>query len=148
VGGIEINSAYGVAADFHSCAVRYQGRRVAAAVREAIEEAGFSVVNSADSGADGARRVTLILEGIRRADLIVADIGRQNPNVLYEVGFAHALRKPTILLADLRSDVSVPSDFVGLPYIVYDPTDLGALKERVRAETSFITSRRSVMIGP
>lgn len=37
---------------------------------------------------------------IRESKIIIADISPINANVFYEVGFAHALNKPTILLAE------------------------------------------------
>jgi hypothetical protein len=37
---------------------------------------------------------------IRESKIIIADISPVNANVFYEVGFAHALNKPTILLAE------------------------------------------------
>jgi hypothetical protein len=33
---------------------------------------------------------------IRRSTIVVADLTRQRPNVLYEMGFAHALEKPVV----------------------------------------------------
>jgi len=46
----------------------------------------------------------VIIQDIERqiveSNLIIADITPNNPNVYYEVGFAHALRKPTILIAE------------------------------------------------
>lgn len=37
---------------------------------------------------------------IAKADVIVADISELNPNVTYELGYAHALGKTTLLLTD------------------------------------------------
>lgn len=41
-----------------------------------------------------------INRAIRDAKVVIADISPVNANVFYEVGFAHALSKPTILLAE------------------------------------------------
>jgi len=41
-----------------------------------------------------------IIHGIETAQIIIAEITPSNENVFYEVGYAHALKKPTILLAD------------------------------------------------
>lgn len=76
------------------------GQRVQDTVRRAIEEDGFRVVQHRAAVRPGAELTSSILDGIREADLIIADVSRQNPSVFYEVGFAHALRKPTILLFD------------------------------------------------
>ena len=47
----------------------------------------------------------LIWEQILRADLIVADLTSRNPNVFYELGYAHALHKNTILITQSIDDV-------------------------------------------
>jgi hypothetical protein len=54
---------------------------------------------------------------IAKADLIIADMTGRNPNVFYEVGFAHALNKPTILLTQNTDDI--PFDLKNYPHIIY-----------------------------
>ena len=41
-----------------------------------------------------------ITRAIQEAKMVIADVSPINANVFYEVGFAHALNKPTILLAE------------------------------------------------
>lgn len=63
-----------------------------------------------------------IVQAIATSDLIVADLTGANPNVFYELGIAHALNRPTIMLTqdiedlpfDLRSYRAIPysTDFV------------------------------------
>ena len=55
---------------------------------------------------------------ISKADLIVADMSERNPNVFYEVGYAHALGKATILLTKSTDDI--PFDLRHYPHIVYN----------------------------
>jgi len=111
------------------------GQRVQDTVRQAIEEAGFEVVQNVGNVRPGAVLASSVLDGIRGADLIIADVSRPNPNVFYEMGFAHALRKPTILLFDIKSGSSLPSDLAGLEYIAYDPTNFRRLADLVRTIT-------------
>jgi nucleoside 2-deoxyribosyltransferase len=120
-----------------------EGRRVHDTVQRAIEEAGFRVIQSRDAILPGAEMTSDILDSIRQADLIIADLSRQNANVLYEVGFAHALRKSTILLFNIKSDYSLPSDLAGLQYVVYDPGNLRHLADRVKSETRALAMQRS-----
>src|ERR687884_692284 len=54
---------------------------------------------------------------INKADLIVADMSGRNPNVFYEVGYAHALGKKVILVTDNSEDI--PFDLKHYPHIVY-----------------------------
>jgi nucleoside 2-deoxyribosyltransferase len=116
------------------------GQRVQNAVRDAIQEAGFRVVQHSDAFRPGAELTLSILDSIREADLIIADVSHQNPNVLFEMGFAHALRKPTILLVDIKSGSSLPSDLAGLQYITYDPANIRGLADRVKAETRAVAA--------
>ncbi|MDR2581301.1 MAG: nucleoside 2-deoxyribosyltransferase [Fibromonadaceae bacterium] len=39
-----------------------------------------------------------IYKGIEEADVVIADTKWRNPNVFYEIGLAHALNKPVILM--------------------------------------------------
>ena len=55
---------------------------------------------------------------IARAMLIIADVSPSNPNVFYEVGFARALRKPIILLAE--STTKLPFDVSGFRTLFYE----------------------------
>lgn len=59
-----------------------------------------------------------IYNQISKADLIIADMSGRNPNVFYEVGYAHALNKPTVLLTQDSKDI--PFDLKHYPHIVYE----------------------------
>ena len=61
-----------------------------------------------------------ITRAIQKADLIIADITGSNPNVVYEVGFAHALRKPVLLIVQTGSE-HIPADLRGELFFVYEP---------------------------
>ncbi|HET7229650.1 MAG TPA: hypothetical protein VFJ16_06600 [Longimicrobium sp.] len=59
-----------------------------------------------------------IYHQIAVADVVLAELTGQNPNVFYEVGYAHALGKRTILLTNKDSDI--PFDLKHYPHVVYD----------------------------
>ncbi|WP_369427396.1 hypothetical protein [Providencia sp. PROV236] len=48
-----------------------------------------------------------VLKNIVQAKVVVANLGGRNPNVLYELGLAHALDKTTILISQLLDDLPV-----------------------------------------
>jgi hypothetical protein len=54
---------------------------------------------------------------IEKADVIIAEMTSRNPNVFYEVGYAHGLGKPVILLT--RSSQDIPFDLMHYPHVVY-----------------------------
>ncbi len=72
-----------------------------------------------------------ILSALQRADIVVVDISRQNPNVMYELGFAHAQRKPTILIVNRKATVRLPNYLGGYLFISYDEKNLKSLKENI-----------------
>jgi hypothetical protein len=71
-----------------------------------------------------------IISGIREAAVIVAEITPVNANVFYELGYAHATGKPTILLAEKGQQL--PFDVSGFRVIFYDDSIGG--KRRVESE--------------
>lgn len=64
---------------------------------------------------------------IDAADIIIADMSGQNPNVFYEVGYAHAKEKLCILLTNRAADI--PFDLKHRRHIVYD--SIQALREQL-----------------
>ena len=74
-----------------------------------------------------------ILSEITKADLIIADITDGNPNVMYELGFAHALKKPVLHIVE-KGAGSIPFDLAGSLYYAYDspkkPSDAKKFKEK------------------
>jgi hypothetical protein len=61
---------------------------------------------------------------IARCDLMIADMTGHSINVFYEVGLAHGLNKPVILVSD-QPDKDSPADLGGILIIdyVYNPDD-------------------------
>jgi hypothetical protein len=79
-----------------------------------------------------------IYNQIAKADFIVADMTGRNPNVFYEVGYAHALGKPTVLLTQNSDDI--PFDLKHFPHIVYENRILDLQKELTRRVEWFVTN--------
>lgn len=61
-----------------------------------------------------------IFNQINKADVIVADMTGRNPNVFYEVGYAHALGKIVLLLTQNGDDI--PFDLRNKQHIIYGDT--------------------------
>ncbi len=64
-----------------------------------------------------------IIESVTESEIVVVEITPPNPNVFYELGYAHALKKTTVLLADRKSPL--PFDVRGFRVIFYDDTIKG-----------------------
>ncbi|WP_156180884.1 hypothetical protein [Desulfovibrio sp. TomC] len=59
-----------------------------------------------------------IYKEISKADIIIADMSGKNPNVFYEVGYAHALNKTVVALTNNANDI--PFDLKHFNHIVYN----------------------------
>jgi hypothetical protein len=55
------------------------------------------------------------------AKVLVAELTSRNPNVFYELGLAHALNKPVVLVSRTQDDV--PFDLQHIRVIYYDVAD-------------------------
>lgn len=107
------------------------GEQVRDAVRRVLQELGIEVFRL-DTLPVGSNLTYEIINGIEAADFIIADVSKQNPNVFYELGFAHALRKPTLLMTDQESLSSVPTDLSSNLYLIYDPSNLSIFQNTLK----------------
>jgi len=67
-----------------------------------------------------------IIKQINESRLIIAEISQSNPNVFYEVGYSHALNKPTILIAEKTT--KLPFDVSPFRTLFYENTIAGKQK--------------------
>jgi hypothetical protein len=87
----------------------------------AIDKAKLKAVR-ADAEIFGTGKIIdQIWTGIHDARVLVAELTGRNPNVLYELGLAHALRKPVVLVSSNEDDV--PFDVRHVRVIYYDMRD-------------------------
>ena len=62
-----------------------------------------------------------IWDGINAAKVLVAELTSRNPNVFYELGLAHALDKPVVLISSNEDDV--PFDLKHIRVIYHNVSD-------------------------
>jgi hypothetical protein len=85
-------------------------------IRETVQNIG-GACERADEIQHTGGILQKIYDSIHGATIIIAEVSQQNPNVFYEIGFAHALDKPVVLLT--RDIASSPFDLRGYNHIVY-----------------------------
>jgi len=90
-------------------------------IRPVVEKLGLSVLRADDIFAPGSI-TEQIRVAIQQSRLCIADVTNRNPNVLYEVGIAHTLGKPTVLLTQAIEDT--PFDLRSLRVIVYEQNQI------------------------
>jgi len=97
-------------------------------IKPAAETFGLKVLRADDIYSPGVI-TEQIRAAIHQSIICVADITDKNPNVLYEVGIAHTLGKPTILLS--QNVEQIPFDLADLRLIVYDMKKIERAKEDI-----------------
>lgn len=89
----------------------------------AIEKAKLKP-NRADADIYGTGKIIdQIWQGITSARVLLADLTNRNANVLYELGLAHALHKPVVLICSKANENDVPFDLRHVRTIYYDKDD-------------------------
>jgi hypothetical protein len=89
--------------------------------KPAIEKTGLKAVRAdAEIFATG-KIIDQIWNGINSAKVLVAELTTRNANVFYELGLAHALNKPVVLVSSNENDV--PFDLHHIRVIYYDVND-------------------------
>lgn len=89
--------------------------------RPAIEQAGLIAIRADDDIFATGKIMDQVWRGIRGATVLVAELTTKNPNVFYELGLAHALEKPVVLVSSNQEDV--PFDLRHIRAILYDQSD-------------------------
>ncbi len=102
------------------------------ATKPAVEAEKF-ICERSDERSDTGLVTEHILTLIYKANVVIADLTNNNPNVMYELGFAHAFAKPVIML--VQDAKKTPFDLQTYRFIKYS-TDLGgdeALRKEIRS---------------
>lgn len=105
-----------------------------------LEKLGYKVIR-ADNIESQRNILHDIVSSLYSSDLIIADLTSSNPNVFYELGLAHALKKRVILLTQELSDV--PFDLQSYRIINYD-THYKRIK---KSEEKFISLAEAAIKG-
>jgi len=124
-------------------------------IRNTLETLGVECMR-ADKDFQAGHIPTRIRKHLRHNTFVIADLTGQRPNVLYELGYAHALKRPTILLCQDYKDL--PQDLRTFQTLAYDVTFTGieklkrdltsAIKDTVDAPMTAPRPRRGVQVVP
>jgi hypothetical protein len=89
-----------------------------------VAKAACKRVDQEDYSGDVVEKIQSL---IRQSAAVIADLSEARPNVLYEVGFAHALRKPTVHISSTPLD-RLPFDVRNWNTIPYEQGQTNKLK--------------------
>ena len=105
----------------------------------AIKDAGFEPVRADELFSTG-NVVEQIWEQIEKSTVMLADLTNKNPNVFYELGLAHAARKPVVFTTGNVEDV--PFDLRHLRVIPYEIREPDWAEKLTRDVTSYLKNAR------
>lgn len=106
-------------------------------IRPTVEAFGIESMRADDFYTSGLI-LNDIAQSIIESQFIIADITPDNPNVFYEVGYAHGIGKPVILLSE-KSREKLPFDVSAFRTLFYDNSIGGKSKVEERLK-KFISS--------
>lgn len=87
----------------------------------AIKKAGLNPIRADNEIFGTGKIMDQIWAGINSSKVLIAELTKRNPNVFYELGIAHALKKPVVLVSSNEEDV--PFDLKHIRVIYYDMND-------------------------
>ena len=114
-----------------------------AKVRDAIKEvcASFNITALRADDVEHSDEVTeVVLQRIADSEFIVADLTGERPNVYYEVGYAHAMKKRMILYRKKGTNLH----FNLASYSIPEYTNLTDLKTRLKKRFEAILGREAM----
>ena len=106
-------------------------------IRPAVQEVGFSI-DRADEIFGTQPIIEDIWTSINTAHVVIADVTGRNPNVMYEIGMAHTVGRPTLIITQDINDV--PFDVKHHRCVVYSYTPRGCeqLQKRIARTLRFL----------
>jgi len=94
-------------------------REIASRLTEALKSNGYRASSDSDIQI-GESIDQSIRQIIERSDFVIADLTGNNPNVMYEIGFAQGIGKSVLPIVQ-ESEGQVSAHIAGMLYVPYDP---------------------------
>lgn len=104
-------------------------------IKTVAKELAMSVARSDDFFTTQAI-IGEVWSAIAQSKIVIADCTDRNPNVFYEIGIAHAIGKPVILITQNVEDI--PFDLRHLRHIKYEYTPRGVKQFERRLKTTLL----------
>ena len=111
-------------------------------IKPTAEPFGLKVLRADDIYSPGVI-TEQIRAAIHQSVICIVDITGKNPNVLYELGIAHTLGKPTILLT--QSVEQIPFDLRAFRVVIYDIKKISKARENLAGTIQEILGKRRLV---
>ena len=101
--------------------------RIREVVRRVVSAGGASMCRLEEALPDPEWQRWLV-DSVRTAHFVVADVTDHNAFVMYELGLAHSRGLPGLLIVDSRNE-RVSATVLGSPFLPYDTSDLASFEK-------------------
>ena len=100
-------------------------------IKKSVEESGLGY-ECERSVAGRANIIRGILDALNKANVVIADLTDNNPNVFYELGVRHTLTNRTIMIA--QGEENIPFDLKPYPVAFYSesPAKIAQFKQAIK----------------
>ena len=105
-------------------------------IRPLVKELGLSITRGDEFTSANGVIMEEVWSALNNCQFVIAEITGGNDNVFYELGIAHTLNKPAILITQATTPEKIPFDIRHLRYIQYDNTAAGGAKLRDDLKTN------------
>jgi hypothetical protein len=95
-------------------------------------ELGLTVLRGDELSSSRGSIMEEVWAALNACRFVIAEITGGNDNVFYELGIAHTLNKPALLITQAAAPENVPFDIRHLRYIVYSAQDGAKLRDDLR----------------
>ena len=99
-------------------------------IRPLVKDLGLIITRGDEFNSVNGSIVEEVWSALNNCQFVIAEITGGNDNVFYELGIAHTLNKPAILITQATKPENVPFDIRHLRYIQYENTVSGGAKLR------------------
>ncbi|WP_439408541.1 hypothetical protein ACNJX9_09345 [Bradyrhizobium sp. DASA03076] len=113
-------------------------------IRSVVADFGWIPVRG-DELFDSRDVVDGLWRGICSSRAVVADLTGRNPNVMYEIGIAHCLAKPVILVCQSLDDI--PFDLANKRVVIYRVDKLEVATSRLRRALAAVREVGATMVS-
>jgi hypothetical protein len=112
-------------------------------VKKAAEATGYMFDIASDIATPG-NIMQQVWNSVRAAQVVVADLTGLNANVMYELGVAHALGKPTILIT--QNAAELPFDVRGMRWHAYNLSAIDQLQSSLQGSLSTVQEECRLLV--
>jgi hypothetical protein len=107
-------------------------------IRPMAEELNLTIKRGDDFTSTQGSIIQEVWSALNACRIVIAETSEVNANVYYELGIAHTLGKPVLLMSQVRTIQDLPFDIRHLRFVGYENNEVGHTELKEKLKTSLI----------